>query len=96
VRKRFYEPLVNDQQPMGIPKEGGNTPQNHGLSGFEVLRERKGLGPRVQKPEEPTENPTSPYQKLAEHLRRNPRSATIGGRGWGHERFRRIKDIEKG
>jgi hypothetical protein len=29
-------------------------------------------------------------------LKRNRRSAVIGGRGWGHEWFERLKDIDKG
>lgn len=82
---------------------GGDKPSNRGLSDFKVLPEQRGIGPRVQKPEETAktfseqaENPASPYQEFAEHLRRNPRSAVIGGRGWGHEWLERLKDSEKG
>jgi hypothetical protein len=32
--------------------EGGDKPGNQGLSGFKVLGEQQGVGPRVQKPRE--------------------------------------------
>ena len=35
------------------PEAGGDKPQNHSFIKIEVLRERQGLGPRVQKPERP-------------------------------------------
>jgi hypothetical protein len=73
------------------------------LSEFKVLSKERGVGWGVKKPEEtaktpehPSKKPASPYQEFAEHLRRNPRSAVIGGHGWGHERFERLKDIDKG
>jgi hypothetical protein len=34
------------------PETGGGTPHNQGLSEFKVLRDRQGVGPRVQKPVE--------------------------------------------
>jgi hypothetical protein len=78
------------------PETGGGAPQNQGLSEFKVLRDRQGLGPRIPKPDEPKQQPSDPYHELSEHLKRNRRSAVIGGRGWGHEWFERLKDIEKG
>jgi hypothetical protein len=33
--------------------EGGDKPGNGGLSGFKVVREHQGLGPSVQRPEQP-------------------------------------------
>jgi hypothetical protein len=82
--------------------EGGN-PHNIDPSTLRVAPHQRRFGSGFTKPEEtaetpeqPAQNPTSPYQELAEHLRRNLWSVVIGGRGWGHERFERLKDIDKG
>jgi hypothetical protein len=80
---------------MGTPEARGDKPQNHGLSDFKVLPEQRGVGPRAKKSEELKQQPSNPYHELAEHLKRNRRSGVIGGPGWGHEWFDRLKDIDK-
>jgi hypothetical protein len=64
------QPLVNDQRHMGVPIEGGDRPGNQGLSEFKVLRERQGLGPRIQKPDEPKRQPSSLNNELSEYYSR--------------------------
>jgi hypothetical protein len=58
----------------------GDKPGTHGLSDFKVLREQQGVGPRVQKPEEPNQQPSTPdltfYKRF--HRGRN-RSGVAGG-----------------
>jgi hypothetical protein len=74
---------------MGIPKEGGNTPKNHGLSSFEVLGERKGIGPRVQKPAEPKQQLSDADREAFYRMLRQPRRPIVAG-GEAHIRNQRL------
>jgi hypothetical protein len=101
-----YE-LKPEQQPLhnvdistlkALPKrEPGwsiQKPESHGLPEAKTPdggAPGEGGDPIAKTPE----NLASPYQELYEHLKRNPRSVVIGGRGWGHERFERLKNIDK-
>ena len=75
----FSEPLVNDQRYMGRPtaETGGGTPQNQGLSEIKVLPEQKGVGPRVQKPEQPKQQPTTPDRTLYERVHGTRRQSGV-------------------
>jgi hypothetical protein len=53
-----------------MPETRGDKPQNHGLSDFKVVPEQRGVGPRVQKPEESKQQPFNPYHELTEYNRR--------------------------
>jgi hypothetical protein len=77
------QPLVNDQSHMGIPIEGGDRPGNQSLSEFKVLRERQGLSPRIQKPDEPKRQPATPDRTLYERIHGGRRrSGVLGGHNW--------------
>jgi hypothetical protein len=60
---------------------GGDTPNNRGLSDINVLPEQRGVGPRVQKPEEPKQQISDPKREAFERfLRRTPmRPAVLEG-----------------
>jgi hypothetical protein len=62
---------------MGMPEVTGDKPQNHGLSDFKKLPEQRGVGPRVQKPEELKQQPADPELKAYRQLQREPRGSTI-------------------
>ena len=69
---------VNDQNPMGSPEVTGNKPQNHGLSEFKILTEKRGVGPRVQKPGEPKQQPSDPNREAFERFfRRGPMKPAV-------------------
>jgi hypothetical protein len=71
------QPLVSDQQPMGMPKEGGNKPNDLGLRDFKVLPEHKGVGPRVQKLQEPKPQPSDPGLAAHRRLLKEPRGSAV-------------------
>ena len=78
---------------MGIPIEGGDKPGNQGLSEFKVLRDRQGLGPRIQKPEEPKQQAFTPGPTLYERFHRErgrSRSGIAGGEAH-NETYRRLQ-----
>jgi DNA-binding XRE family transcriptional regulator len=60
------------------PETGGGTPQNQGLSEFKVLPEQKGVGPHVQKPEEPKQQQNNAEIEVYKQLR---------GKRWGSTVF---------
>jgi hypothetical protein len=62
---------------MGMPKEGGNKPSDLGLSDFKVLSEHKGVGPRVQKTQEPKPQPPDPGLAAYSRLFKAPRGSAI-------------------
>ena len=53
---------------MSTSKEGGNKPNNLGLSDFKVLPERRGIGPRDNKSEIPMMD--TPSDKAEEQPKR--------------------------
>jgi hypothetical protein len=55
---------------MGTPtsETGGGSFQNQGLSEFKALPEQKVVGPRVQKPEEPKQQPADQERDAAKQL----------------------------
>jgi hypothetical protein len=74
------------------PETGGGGPQNQGLSEFKVLPEQKGIGPRVQKPEEPNQQPADPNREAFERfLRSTPMRPAVFG---GHRRPSRERKAE--
>lgn len=82
---------------MRISKEGGDRPANQGLSDFKVLPDQKGVGPWVQKPEEPKQQPTDPDRTLSERFQRErgrSRSGVAGGEAH-NETYRRLQKFFK-
>jgi hypothetical protein len=61
--------------------EGGDKPGNSGLSDFKVLREHQGLSHRIQKPEEPKQQPSdSRWESYDRFFRKGPmRPAVLEG-----------------
>jgi hypothetical protein len=60
------------------PETGGGASQNQGLSEFKVLPEQKGVGPRVQKPEEPKQQPAdSRWESYDRFFRRGPMKPAV-------------------
>jgi hypothetical protein len=74
--------------------EGGDKPSNQGLSDFKVLPEQKGVGPRVQKSEEPKQQASTPDLSLSERFQRERerrRSGIAGGEAH-NETYRRLQE----
>jgi hypothetical protein len=65
--------------------EGGDKPGNQGLSSFKVLREQHGVGPRVQKTDEPKQQPADADRTLYERFHGGRRRSGVAG-GEAHTR----------
>jgi hypothetical protein len=74
------QPLVNEQSHMSSRStEGGDKPQNQGLSNFQVPPEKRGLGPRVKKSGEPKQPSPDPGLEAIKQMLRKPRRSLIAG-----------------
>jgi hypothetical protein len=75
---------------MTTPK---GKPNNSGLSDFKALPEQRGVGPRVQKSEEPRQQLNNADREAFEQLLHQPRRPGIAGAEAHNETFRRLERI---